>query len=284
MGCGDVSDNKTMSKTDQYFRVPMCMLSYGNSPEEALNAMLDVATVNAGLAEVKKMSSDEVDAAYYEEQKKQGLKESARCREETAAVIGAGVVGMTWGCWRNVKSAGESYREIERADGYESFFTISATSLWTALDTAREERSGTGSPERRMSYREFRILAAICSAQTNRYGFVFLGWRGIQHRACGVARRKDFDDCEDFPEHCLPLSRDQIDRTLKRLESLRFFLRVRHSSGKRGGFTAYSFRHADRESLVRDVVLWQDFNQGRIVEQNREEDARLTLKIKGTRN
>jgi hypothetical protein len=135
----------------------------------------------------------------------------------------------------------------------------------------------TSSPHRRMTWREFRVVCAIYSAQINRHGFVFLGWETISARASGEPR-KEAARSRSLPIHSKLLSRTQIGTTVKKLEVLNFFMRFRYSRGTRGGYYAYSIRHATREELAKSIAEWAYANEQKIAA-NRQADQELCQKL-----
>ena len=164
----------------------------------------------------------------------------------------------------------------------EVFFRIKSEWLWGAIYTQRRETGvDVTSGFKPLSWREFRILAAVLSAPVNRQGFVFLGWESIQARSCGFHNKALFAaGQESLPPHCQPLTRSQIDLTTSRLEANKFFLRFRYSKGDRGGKTAYSFRHDSREKLAAAVGEYQSrYCIKQTIEDNRAKDRELSAAL-----
>lgn len=262
-----------MSKTDLYYTVPLSILRSQSDPVEVLSACISVGTVNAGLGYRKTHDAEDVellwaDADYAAEDgqpteppanltllRPDGTKLTG---PEAAVVwgdafIGRQILGYKGGC-RTV----DAQKWLTLHQPGEVFFKIRSDLLWNAVLTARREAgaqvTGTFDP---LSFREFRILAAILSAPVNRHGFVFLGWESIQARSCGFVRKADFAaQRQTLPEHCPVLSRKMIRYTTERMEGLKFFARFRYAAGKSGGKFAYSFRHPTREALADSVCQW----------------------------
>ncbi|MEN3939708.1 hypothetical protein WJU23_00315 [Prosthecobacter sp. SYSU 5D2] len=263
-----------MSASDTYFKTPLSILRSGGSALEALCNALCCGTVNAGIG-FRKLNGEEAFACLLEETANEAKEpesppadftltdacNEAMSREDStalwqAALVGAGIC--------NLKGATPEYiAQCWAKHGQETgvFFTIKGHWLWNALHSERKKTGWKVDAGRKpLSWREFRILAAILSVQTNQAGFAFIGWETIQARACGY-HRKDLLAASwfDLPPHCQPLSRAQIRTACQNLEALGFFARVRYSTGPRGGYLAYSFRHP-RPALIEAVKLWKQQN------------------------
>jgi len=159
---------------------------------------------------------------------------------------------------------------------------MSSASLWAALYQARweDDPATNPHPDRGVSWREFRILAAILSMKTNRFDFCFAGWEMIQARSCGFTTKEAFTAAASIPDHLAPpLTRKQIRTTCDTLEALGFYARFRMSSGKRGGLTAYSFRHEGREALGNAVCEHINFRDRASIKANRAKDAEKCLEL-----
>jgi hypothetical protein len=173
--------------------------------------------------------------------------------------VGASIVGVRGG-----SRADDAITCCQHRHSGDVFFRIRADWMWNAIHTAREAAGEEEETEhfKPLTWREFRILAAILSARVNSYGFTFLGWESIQARACGYHSKALFQAGKaTLPAHCQPLSRHDIRRGLDRLEALGFYARCRYATGPRGGLMAYSFRHPKREGLVAAIKQWAAVNQ-----------------------
>lgn len=259
-----------MSADQTYFTVPLALLRAGKDELATLEHSISCGIVNAGIGYLHKHGEEAF------QQRLADAQDEAVARGEDpptvhpwdaspesleAAVVGAHLVGVVDGC-RAADAI--SHRQHNQPGGV--FFRLRSDWMWNALHTARQ---ATGDPseesaeERKpLTWREFRVLAAILSAKVNSYGFVFLGWESIQARACGFHNKELLQAGKaGLPAHCQPLSRDVIRATLDKLEALGFFARCRYSTGGRGGLTAYSFRHPERQGLVESIRQWAADNR-----------------------
>ncbi len=254
-----------MSATDLYFTMPLSILRSGAGELEALGKGLSCGIVNAGIG-YRKTHGEALFRILLEEAWAHARKNGApvECPKNIpaelweAALAGAKMLGisgssaaMNTTIYQNYHPAGSVY------------FRLRSDWMWNALYSARR---GAGMEVRadfkQLSWREFRILAAILSAKVNTYGFSFLGWETIQARACGFHSKALFRaGAASLPAHCQPLSRRILRQELEKLEALGYFIRCRYSTGDRGGLMAYSFRHAKREALVNAIKTWRAANQ-----------------------
>jgi hypothetical protein len=281
-----------MSKQDLYFTANLSILRSGTSELEALENILRVGIVNAGLGYLKAHGRDAFDRLIHEAQQQaiaQGLRPippatiPLNWREglfmPKAEVWNYGLAG-----WHILGIQGGSFKDYAQAwidhhrDG-EVFFRIRSDWLWQAVNQARSE-AGRDVPESKpLSWREFRILAGILSAKVNDYRFTFLGWELIQALACGFHKKELFQRHADkLPAPCPPLGRFQIEATLAKLEAMDFFARVRNSKGSRGGLTAYSFR-LNRPALHEAIRRWKarnDSSHAKVAENRAADLAEFT--------
>ncbi len=253
-----------MSTADRYFTLPLSILRSGSSAVDALEKGLGCGIVNAGIG--SRQTHGEIPfrallAAARARALQLGLPTECPKKIDTAlweaAQAGAELLGIRGGSCADFVS---TYLAQHQAGSV--FLRLRTDWMWNATYHAREV-AGQVVPEDRLplSWREFRILAAILSAKVNTLGFTFLGWETIQARACGFHSKALFKaGAATLPAHCQPLSRDVIRRELEKLEALGFFARCRYSTGTRGGLMAYSFRHAKREGLAQAVKAWSAAN------------------------
>jgi hypothetical protein len=256
-----------------YLRFPLALLRSSSSATGFFNDAAGFAAVNAGIGARRGMNPQ---TWKMEVTKLTGYTKSEEAR------IGAALCKITLGDTTG-ESAFNAYKKI-LSDGQGSpVVSVASNTFWSAGHTQRfEDGDDEESPERRISWREFRILVALSSLVPNSKGFAVAGWESISHRACGFHKKDDFrafeSSPEPWPDHCIPMTRYQTTSTLERLESLRFFIRHRISRADRGGMTAYSFRHDRREALAKDCEEWQAFNRGEQVRETRSEDQLLHAK------
>jgi predicted transcriptional regulator len=275
-------------KNDKYFTFPLSVLRGLEKDTDALSC-LDLA-INCGAYNAGRGYRNNHDEDKFEEQLERACDHYGFPLEEVEEgcealkfyVTGAKVCGLTHkGALDGFsRSANESEKLIvNHTPRKNPFIKMSAKSLWAAVYQARHENNPTQErPKHGLSWREFRILAAILSWPTTREGFTSIGWESIQFRSCGFVNREEFKAAERIPSHLLKLSRRQIRSTLDTLEELNFFARFRQSTGPRGGRYYYSFRHS-RDELAKAVCDKVNFQDRLRVAQHREEDARKCLEL-----
>jgi len=272
-----------MSATDHYFTFPLAVLQGTKDATTAVDCLelaVRCGVVNAGIGFRKKHTDDEYRERLDEVIEKQKITFKVKRVDIAHVLVGAALCNVSLG------GTGLPYYEAFANDA-ESVVTggplvkMSSTSLWAATYQARwEADTKNPHPERGMSWREFRILAAILSIKTNRFGFCFVGWETIQSRSCGFATKEAFDAAKTIPDHLAPPpTRKQIRTTCDTLEVLGFYARFRMSSGARGGLTAYSFRHKDREELGNAVCEHINFRDRASIKTNRAKDAEKCLAL-----
>lgn len=261
---------------DKYFTIPLSILRSGKSEMEALDNAISVGIVNAGVGFTKTGDQDEVEEmleAARRRAEKQG--EFSKMRKEDSLKDASGITlfrtdaESLWNQallgWQILDVNGgnrteDAQRWLNLHRQGEVFFRIKDDFLWTAVNTARRDSGADVAVNRPLSWREFRVLAAILSAKVNSYGFVFMGWEVIQARASGYHSKDLFFDHKDhLPGHCKPLTRSVIRGTCEKLEALGFFARVRYAAGPSGGYMAYSVT-MERTALQDAVNRWRADN------------------------
>ena len=255
-----------MSANETYYTVPLSLLRAGKSAVEVLEHCVSCGIVNAGIGHHRTYGSGAfqmmLDAARAKARHQRWPAECPAGVAATlweAALVGAQVVGLP-AC--NPAHDVSVFSQYQRPGAV--FFRIRSDWLWNAIHTARqaagEEDPGAGA-YKPLTWREFRLLAALLSGKVNRLGFVFLGWESLQARACGHHSKALFQAGKDsLPAHCQPFSRDVIRTTMDKMEALGFYARCRYARGTRGGLMAYSFRHPERKDLIRDIQKWAAAN------------------------
>lgn len=293
-----------MSTEDRYYTAPLSILRSGQTALEALENAIECGIVNAGLgyreskgeAEFQKLLEQANETARKKGSptsppkglklkdcygKSMGGAQSVVVWE--AAHAGSQLLGVTGG---NRAKEAQTWATHFIKDAV--FFTIKGCWLWNAVRAARKDAGQkVDSDYKPLSWREFRILAAILSAPVHKCrGFVFLGWESIQARSCGFHSKRLFNIGEpSLPPHCQPLTRSKIDLTTARMEVNKFYLRFRYSKGKRGGKTAYSFRHDTRETLAGAVGEYQAHHCIKLaVDANRARDRELCANLQVSSN
>jgi len=275
-----------MSAADPYFTFPLSALRYGNAPHEMLDSLLSYGTVYAGL-NTPEVRLDELYARAVEKFSIKKLPAKSN-REGRAVLVGAIVCNVTIRSWENIL---ECYRAVHNNYGAKEWrLRMKAEWLWRALDTALVEaklppRNAWFDHSRRLTFRDFRILAAILSA-IGAKRFDWLSWKTIQCRASGFMRREDFGkgNGADIPVFLKPpLTRWQIDQATKLLERWGFFARVRFSTGKCGGKYAYSVRCKNRDELG-EAIRQSKAERGKYsISENRARDLLESLSIQENR-
>ncbi|OYW30987.1 MAG: hypothetical protein B7Z47_02470 [Chthoniobacter sp. 12-60-6] len=254
-----------MSATDLYYTMPLSILRSGSGELEALTRGLSCGIVNAGIG-YRKTHGEELFRILLEEAGAHAVEHggTTECPKNVpaelweAALAGVKMLNIPGGV-----SAMDTtiYQKCHQAGAV--YFRLRSDWMWNAVLSARRKAGiATQADFKQLSWREFRILAAILSAKVNTYGFSFLGWETIQARACGFHSKALFRaGAASLPAHCQPLSRRILRQELEKLEALGYFIRCRYSTGERGGLMAYSFRHAKRETLVNAIKTWRAANQ-----------------------
>lgn len=251
---------------ETYVPVQLDLLRIGGSGLDALETMLAFGIVNAGRSlqcsnsgRFNGLAKQEALPHLAEKFRVAGVDGMGWGKEESrnawlCAVVGARLLRVTGGSREHQAATWARYYRHGSP-----FFQVKSQWLWQAVYSARLEAGQEIPPEwmaRRISWREFRILAALLSAPRNKLDFSFVGWEGIQARASGFHNKAGLQGWQFKPEHhCAPLTRSQIRTALERLEGLGFFAHVRYSKGKRGGLSAFSFRHS-RPELLEAVKTW----------------------------
>jgi hypothetical protein len=266
-------------KNEQYLKFPLSLLFHSSDQLDHFEKAECVAVVNAG-------AGFRINHKEYGFQAKLIDVATEDCDDE--AVVGASVCGITL-----EDDSGQEARDV-----YESvsgickggpFVNIKADFFYAAYQSAQKEADYLLMlPEKWISWREYRVLLAIYSLQWNNKNYCEAGWETIRCRACGFHNKTSYREYEEserpWADHILPLSRDQITRTIQKLEELNFFVRVRISTNKRhGGKYAYSIRHKSREDLIRDVESKQAYSRGDIIRENRAKDHLLQFQAKVAR-
>ena len=268
---------------DNYFKFPLAILQGirdngkpGNStPYDVICNALDYGIVNAGMGYLHTQGPESFDELLTAEEEERGLANLSA--HAGAGLVGASLCGVTFKLRESFERAANVYERNQSS--MFPLVTMKADIFWGAYYQAGHEQGKEDQPDNAISWREFRILCAILSAKINREGFVFVGWQEIQARSCGMLR-KPYKARKSIPNHLAPpYSQKQIKRTCDKLEALNFFARCRHSKGPRGGFMAYSFRHAP-EKLREAVARWASFRKGDSVRENRAKDMGYYLKNK----
>lgn len=272
-----------MSQEDKYFTFPLTILGAKEDDTTPLNCLylaVDCGCLNAGKGFLNRNDWDSFEESFDVACQHFDLEWASTPDPDSLAaryVLGAKIcgVGLPQGC--------DTARCAQMAQDAEApkmpFIRMAAKLVWAAIDQARYEADPTyEKPEHGLSWREFRVLAAILSWPETKEGFTSPGWESIQARANGFVTKDAFKKAERLADHLPKLSRRQIRDTLNTLEALNMFARFRLSTGKRGGRMFYSFRHS-REELAEAVCRKTNFQDRARVRENREEDSLKCLRL-----
>jgi hypothetical protein len=276
-----------MSKEDKYFTFPLSVLSgldRNPTPLDCLELASDCGAVNAGIGFLNLN-----DPETFEEKLEQACDHYSLEEPDSRSwggheqhyVVGAKICGLQFAYDYDTKNAAYRARRISDHNLFPTdkrpFIRMSSESLWAAIYQARYDDDPTKEkPKHGLSWREFRVLAAILSWPETREGFTSPSVQSIQFRSCGFVNSEEFDKAKRIPDHLPKLSSKQITATLDTLEALNMFARFRLSTGGRGGKMFYSFRHS-REELAEAVCKKVNFQDRQRVTQNRADDLAKSL-------
>ena len=230
-----------MSATDPYFTFPLSALRCGNSPYDMIDSLRCYGIVYAGL----KTPQERFYELYSQAVQEFSIKTlpSPSNQVGRAVLVGAMVCNVRIDEWQDTM---KRYRAVHSYCGASAWhLRMKSNWLARALDTALVEarlqplNNDFDYLSKRITFREFRILAAVLSATASK-PYDWLSSKTIQCRASSFMRGNDFGDGNgaDIPAFLKPpLTRYQIDQTTKDLEPWGFFARFRLSSGKYGANT-----------------------------------------------
>ena len=211
---------------ERFFRFPLAALAYDPDPVKTLTTIivwcfLDIGERsssiydNAALREAVEMQSPEMHQRL-----------SPQTRDEFLLIRGAQIAKFDlWDSCSTVLSQHAKLTAfINKNQGSASSNTVTVSSDWIGNCLNTEKKI----PEpRTLSWREFRILCALLSKIGNK-GFDKCGWKEIQARAAGWCGKVDMRRAKaagkPTRKHLL-LTRDQIRKTLERLETHNFLSR-----------------------------------------------------------
>ena len=275
----EASEKKfTSRKKVHYLKYPLALLHHSSDQLDHFYKAELFAAVNAGIGFRIKHSDLEIQGKLGELEVELDIFEYDR-----EAVLGAWLCGISLND-KTGRVAREVYDSVINDIGGVPTTNMRADIFYTAYQTTQKEANDSlSSLEKRISWREYRVIAAIYSLQWNSRNFCEAGLETIRYRACGFHNKKLFQEFEDsdttWPDCNIPLSRDQIKRTIETLEGLKFFVRCRISSNSHhGGKYAYSIKHDSREELMKDVLSKQAFSRGDHIRENRANDHLLYVK------
>jgi hypothetical protein len=249
---------------EKYFTFPLAVIRTQNSSAlDCLNLALNCGIMNAGLG-YQKNNPEEFEETYDRIIDEQDIEGDDR-EEMQAAIVGAEI------CRVSNSNPSQVVRLHKRAliGAGGVYLRMKASFLWAAVRQARWEQDPVlhDRPEHGISWREFRVLAAILSAKESKKGIRVPSVEQIRVRTMGCISKKEFASITSFPDHLLPmLSVKQVGNTLNALEDLGFFARFRLSTGSKGGKLFYSFKHS-RTELAKVVIDQANFrNRQKIID------------------
>lgn len=245
-----------MATTDPYFRFPLSALTYGETSLQCMGIILDHAILSAGVgARTLNPKEHEALAAAHALPNPPSKAKAEDWKAYLDVCVGSQLTRATVANWEAIRSGYEKLLQHTSALPKSALVTINAKWVWNALDTAYMEagRSPLHENAGYLSWREFRVLCAVLSVIGQKQ-YAWVSTNTLQHRVCGYTGASSFKGKEPAA-HCPRLSRWMLGATLNRLEELGFFLRVRISRSPtgRGGRTACSIRHKNREALVLEL-------------------------------
>jgi len=226
-----------------YFQFPLCALSFGQTVDARLNAILDYGLVDKGWKLFRKLSA---------EQQRQFLSKVRQARKipegcdtsnwaHCGALYGAEVIGITFGSFlsgiERYHSLHNHVTAFEQAHGRDALVRVKKGWVFNTRD-------GHG-----LTYREFSVLCAIYSAigdkelaiiTRERIRRCALGYRTKAIMEAELARRAD---------KAQPLTERQLRDTITRLHHNKFFARC--TVARR--ITYYSIR-LDSEAIRKKVL------------------------------
>jgi hypothetical protein len=270
-------------------KFPLSLLRAGTSNLSAIDAILWTAVRNAGIG--FRAQREEIEfLALCDQGEELWTKGTSNLDEDVRETVSAGAALLGLDRLPSglvIQNALEDAARLRETP----FLYLKREFLWALL----REYPNFGRPDlpegevagRRLNWREFRVLCAIISSKTNRHGFTFLGWESISARASGFASKGEAREMagrvSGLPQHAELLSRGKIVATVDKLEALNFFMRFRYARGPRGGYTAYSIRHAKRDELAKAVIEWADYKSNTVAD-NRRADQELCRRLSPRRN
>ena len=247
-----------MSTSDSYFRFPLSALAYGSSPVVALEHIISYGVMSAGIGAGRDqelfdsiLDKYDLDTLFHSN--------VPDYVEYQQLLVGADLTKTNITDWEQALHQYDLLDDHIREWPHPSaLVTIKAQWVWNTLNTCLHEE-GAATKEGEYDYlpwRSFRVLCAVLSVIGEKK-FAWISSATLGHRVCGYTSKKTYpSDLGLTPEHLAPLSRWQLEATLQKLEIYKFFLafRVSKAAGGRGGRTAYSIRHKDRQALFKDLA------------------------------
>lgn len=279
--------------SDNYFTFPLQVL-WGPKPDsklkrppviaphECIELAINCGMINAGKGYRKNNDNDQFIERLHQACDNRGLSTDIinripdNCEE---ILLGSDLCNVQLGSYETYSLQGRLTKACKVIPGG-PMVRMAAKYMWPAFEQARADADQSNPrPERGISWREFRILCAILSVPTNRANFAFIGWETIETRSCGFATKEAFKAVPNIPDHLAPpLTRKVIRPICEALEDLGFYARFRFSTGKTGGYMAYSVRHT-RDELAQAVCDFVNFRDRAKIKANRASDAQKCLEL-----
>jgi hypothetical protein len=237
-----------------YFQFPLCALSFGQTVDARLNAILDYSVVEAGSLLFRKLTAE------HQREFLAGRRQIGELPDgfntnlwlHRAALYGAKIIGVTYNYFGSVMERHQSLHvhitDFEKLHGRDAKVRIKKNWLF-------DTRDGHG-----ITYREFSVLCAIYSAIGDKELAIVTRDR-IRRCALGY-RTKAIMDAE-LPRRAdktQPLTERQLRDTITRLHRNKFFARC--TVARR--ITYYSIR-LDSEAIRKKILerrTYSDFFRG----------------------
>jgi hypothetical protein len=229
--------------SNPYFQFPLCALSFGQTTDARLNAILDYSVVDAGSKLFQKLTGDQqqefLRGKTVSRTNPKGL--NPNDWQQCAACYGADIIGVTYHGFNCIIERHGQLRDyvadFETRNGKDARVRLKKSWLF-------DTRDGHG-----ITYREFSVLCAIYSAigdkelaivTRERIRRCALGYRTAAIMQAELSRR---------PDKAQPLTERQLRDTITRLHRNKFFARC--TVARR--ITYYSIR-LDSEALRKKVL------------------------------
>jgi hypothetical protein len=254
-----------------YFQFPLCALSFGQTVDARLNAILDYSVVEAGAKMFRKLTVERQREFLHGKMVSRINPNGVNPHDwqQCAACYGASIIGVTYHNFNSIIERHNQLRhyvaEFEARHGHDARVRIKRAWLF-------DTRDGHG-----ITYREFSVLCAIYSAigdkelaiiTQERIRRCALGYRTAAIMQAKLANRTD---------KAQPLTERQLRDTITRLHRNRFFARC--TVARR--ITYYSIR-LDNEAMRKKVVERRTYPAFFHASQSAQ-DATLTAAIKQRR-
>jgi hypothetical protein len=271
-----------MSETNRFFRFPIGLLSYDpTNPAQTLSMIVDWCIGNVAESTFEGWDLDSLK----EEISRRGAghgtaySKTAKC---CRLVLAADTLGVSYGSLTNLDAPlHAAYRFLDTVASAARNNTVQVKTewLWDCHKTVLAQ-----TPERSLTFREFRVLCALLS-KIGAKGVKKCSWREVQARAAGFCGKSDMANCSpDWTARVAPLihTRGEIRITLSRLEVNDFFARYNH--GWRGKARESWFSFSMPRDELRSLVLSRKLKAKERYEELRAQDQKAAASRKPSIN